>query len=128
MAPHLGGIDAHLRLEGTGIDFHGLPNRLPPSEVHGRAVDQLEQLLELQSSCQHLLSVHDSLERLEDRISDLLRLCRIRRKALQEEYPAVDGESDDDGGGECDDSDDGFEDEDPFGEKSDLPPGCGNIK
>ncbi|BHF69498.1 Centromere/kinetochore protein zw10 [Sparganum proliferum] len=53
--------------------LEGLPARLPPSELHAAAVEKLQEMLELQASCQYLLDVHTALGRLEDRTACLFR-------------------------------------------------------
>ncbi|VDN10666.1 unnamed protein product [Dibothriocephalus latus] len=48
-------------------------NTTVKTELHATAVDKLQEMLELQASCQYLLDVHTALERLEDRTASLFR-------------------------------------------------------
>uniref|UniRef100_A0A0V0J9B0 ZW10 C-terminal helical domain-containing protein n=2 Tax=Schistocephalus solidus TaxID=70667 RepID=A0A0V0J9B0_SCHSO len=73
-------LDTTVKSNGTPMmtaipstPLEGLPARLPPSELHAAAVDKLQEMLELQASCQYLLDVHTALERLEDRTACLFR-------------------------------------------------------
>uniref|UniRef100_A0A5K3F007 Centromere/kinetochore protein zw10 homolog n=1 Tax=Mesocestoides corti TaxID=53468 RepID=A0A5K3F007_MESCO len=139
------GLDPAEALEGTGVPCKRLP-RLMPSEIHSRAVEQLEAVLKLQASCQHLLRVHTCLECLGDRIYDLIRRCRARRSRdhflanadsrkqvvfEKEKEDGSDWEEDDDE----DDLDDFDDDEDDVGAYGDgdglvaqVPPNCGDIE
>ena len=91
--------------------------------MHTQAVEELERLLQLHSSCHHLLSLHNGLETLGDRINDLLRRCSLRNRG----NPLTDyGNSATDS-----DEDDDLElvDDDYLTSwKSDVPASCGNIE
>ena len=105
-----------------------MANRGKPSTVHTQAVDELERLLQLHSSCQHLLNLHNGLECLVDRINDLLRRCTLRNRGNLLTDPIASTS--------CTDSDDDDEDDyelevdDDYlsGWKCDVPTSCGNIE
>lgn len=92
--------------------------------VHSQAVAELESILKLQNSCQHLLRLHNGLESLGERVTDLLRRCSLRNrgKCLGARKEAnVDTDSDED--------DDLDLEEDYLDEwKCDSPASCGNIE
>nr|CDS24675.1 zw10 protein [Echinococcus granulosus] len=112
------------QLEGVDISADGLPVRGTPSMVHSQAVEELEALLKLHNSCQHLLRLHNGLESLGDRVIDLLRRCSLRNRGNRPgvgEEPHTDDDSDDD--------DDLEVEEDYLNEwKCDSPASCGNIE
>lgn len=97
-----------------------------PSEVHSQAVQKLEDLLKLQNSLQHLLSIHIALEALDECTKALLRTCSLRNKAkrlCQAEDPSLDLGDDD-----LSDDDQSIDDSFLVGWKSDIPISCGPIK
>ncbi|VDM33126.1 unnamed protein product [Hydatigera taeniaeformis] len=114
------------QMEGVEISAEGLPIRGTPSMVHSQAVEELEALLKLNNSCQHLLRLHNGLEDLGERVIDLLRRCSLRNrgKRLSATMEAnIDADSDDE-----EDDDDLDLEEDYFDEwKCDSSGSCGNI-
>ncbi|KAL5105852.1 hypothetical protein TcWFU_006736 [Taenia crassiceps] len=112
------------QLEGVEISVDGLPVRGTPAMVYSRAAEELEALLKLQSSCQHLLRLHNGLESLGERTTDLLRRCSLRNRGKRlgaREDANADTDSDED-----DDLDIGEDYLDEW--KCDSPASCGNIE
>ncbi|KAL5971856.1 hypothetical protein TSMEX_000404 [Taenia solium] len=112
------------QLEGVEVSAEGLPVRGKPSVVYSQAVEELESLLKLHSSCQHLLRLHNGLESLGERITDLLRRCSLRnggKRLGAREEANIDTDSDED---DYLDLEEDYLDE----WKCDSPASCGNIE
>ncbi|KAM7541295.1 hypothetical protein Aperf_G00000035900 [Anoplocephala perfoliata] len=115
--PHLANVEVSM----DDVAFKG-----PPAVVHSQAVQKLEELLKLQSSLQHLLSLHDALEALDECTVALLRACKLRNKVrnlCHTEDPNLDF-GDDDPSDDDQVTDDGF----LVDWKSDIPISCGAIE